>query len=144
MFEQIWSHLFELAPETRRPEGRPKLFLIGVYEIFSSTEIFVSAKPACRSAGSNCNGVSNRASNFKAAAKGAGLAGILPHDIRRSAIRNFRKAGINESDGMKISGHGTNSVYKRYDIIDEADQRRAIEKAQELQRGEMEKLRWSR
>jgi integrase len=78
---------------------------------------------------------------FKAACKEAGLIGILPHDMRRSAIRNFRKAGISESDGMKISGHKTNSVYKRYDIIDEEDQRRTIEKVQEYQRREMENLK---
>jgi len=78
---------------------------------------------------------------FKAAAKEAGLAGTLPHDMRRSAIRNFRKAGISESDGMKISAHRTNSVYKRYDIIDEEDQRRTIEKVQEHQRREMENLK---
>ena len=42
---------------------------------------------------------------------------------------------------MKISGHKTNSIYKRYDIIDEEDQRRTIEKAQEYQRAEMEKLK---
>jgi integrase len=75
---------------------------------------------------------------FKAACKDEGLAGILPHDMRRSAIRNFRKAGISESDGMKISGHRTNSVYKRYDIVDEQDQRRAMERAQEFQKQEME------
>ena len=67
--------------------------------------------------------------------------GILPHDMRRSAIRNFRKAGVSESDGMKISGHKTNSVYKRYEIIDEEDQRRTIEKVQEHQRRELENLK---
>ena len=67
--------------------------------------------------------------------------GITPHDMRRSAIRNFRKAGISESEGMKISGHRTNSVYKRYDIIDEEDQRNTMEKVQEHQRREMEKLK---
>lgn len=77
-------------------------------------------------------------SAFKAACKDAGLAGLLPHDMRRSAIRNFRKAGISESDGMKLSGHRTNSVYKRYDIVDEADQRRAMERVQEHQEREKE------
>jgi integrase len=75
---------------------------------------------------------------FKAACKDAGLAGLLPHDMRRSAIRNFRKAGVSESDGMKLSGHRTNSVYKRYDIVDEADQRRAMERVQEHQQREKE------
>jgi integrase len=64
--------------------------------------------------------------------------GLTPHDMRRSAIRNFRKAGVSESEGMKISGHRTNSVYKRYDIIDEDDQRRAMERVQSFQRQEME------
>jgi integrase len=64
--------------------------------------------------------------------------GITPHDMRRSAIRNFRKAGISESEGMKISGHRTNSVYKRYDIIDEEDQRRTMEQVQKQQQNEME------
>ena len=63
---------------------------------------------------------------FKAAAKRVGLDGILPHDMRRSAIRNFRKAGISENEGMKLSGHETRSVYDRYDITDEADTREAI------------------
>jgi integrase len=75
---------------------------------------------------------------FKSACKEAGLIGLLPHDMRRSAIQNFRKAGISESDGMKISGHRTNSVYKRYDIVDEQDQRRAMERVQEAQKQEME------
>jgi integrase len=64
--------------------------------------------------------------------------GITPHDMRRSAIRNFRKAGISESDGMKISGHRTSSVYRRYDIIDEEDQRRTMERVQKYQQNEME------
>ncbi len=59
---------------------------------------------------------------FKSACKDTGLAGVVPHDMRRSAVRNIRKAGVGETDGMKISGHRTNSVYKRYDIIDEQDQ----------------------
>jgi integrase len=75
---------------------------------------------------------------FKSACREAGLTGLLPHDMRRSAIRNMRKAGIGESDGMKISGHRTNSVYKRYDIVDEQDQRRTIERVQEHLKQEME------
>lgn len=75
---------------------------------------------------------------WQTACEKAGLNGVVPHDMRRSAIRNFRKAGIGESDGMKISGHRTNSVYKRYDIIDEQDQRRTMERVQEHLRQEME------
>src|SRR5262245_3271764 len=71
---------------------------------------------------------------FKGAAKKAGLAGTVPHDMRRSAIRNFRKAGVSENEGMKLSGHRTRSVYDRYDITDEADTREAMKRAQAYNR----------
>lgn len=65
--------------------------------------------------------------------------GIVPHDLRRSGIRNLTKAGVGESEGMSISGHRTNSTYKRYNIIDEDLQRQALEKAQQFQKLEVER-----
>ena len=60
-------------------------------------------------------------------------------NMRRSGIRNLTKAGVGESEGMSISGHRTNSTFKRYNIIDEDMQRQALEKAQEFQKRELEK-----
>jgi integrase len=76
---------------------------------------------------------------FQAAAKAIGQPGLVPHDMRRSAIRNFRKAGLSESDGMKLTGHKTRAVYDRYDIIDEEDSRQAMRRAQEYMRQEGER-----
>jgi integrase len=68
---------------------------------------------------------------FKAAAKAVGREGLLPHDMRRSAVRNFRKAGLSEGDGMMLSGHRTRSVYERYNIRDDRDLTESMSRVQE-------------
>ena len=68
---------------------------------------------------------------WRKASKEIGQLHLVPHDMRRSVVRNFRKAGLSESEGTMLSGHKTNSVYRRYDIIDEQDLRESMAKVQE-------------
>ncbi len=56
--------------------------------------------------------------------------GLLVHDLRRSAIKNLMKAGVNEKVAMAISGHKTRAVFDRYHIVDETDVLEAMRKVQ--------------
>lgn len=52
----------------------------------------------------------------------AGVDGDLrPHDFRRSAARNFDRAGVRRSTAMKLMGHKTESIFLRYSVGDHAD-----------------------
>jgi integrase len=68
---------------------------------------------------------------FEKAAAAAGMPDLLPHDIGRSAVRNFRRAGLSEHEGMKLSGHETDSIYRRYDIISDDDLTESMNRVQE-------------
>jgi len=54
------------------------------------------------------------------ACKRAGVLGRVPHDFRRTAVRNLERAGVPRSTAMKMVGHRTESIYRRYAIVDEA------------------------
>jgi integrase len=62
------------------------------------------------------------------ATKNAGVPGLLFHDLRRTAARNLRRAGIAEGVIMKIGGWRTRSVFERYAIVSQTDIADALKK----------------
>lgn len=50
----------------------------------------------------------------------------LFHDLRRSAARNLRRAGASETESMKITGHKTATMFRRYSIVTDEETAAAL------------------
>jgi integrase len=71
-----------------------------------------------------CHSNGSRIKDFRGAwaqaCDDAGVPGRLVHDFRRTAVRNLERAGVPRSAAMRMTGHKTEAVYRRYAITDSA------------------------
>ncbi len=62
---------------------------------------------------------------FERATRRAGITNLRFHDLRHCAATNMRRAGVDVMTAMRIVGHTSEKMHKRYNTVDEHDLRRA-------------------
>ncbi len=68
---------------------------------------------------------------FDKAWRNALVAAKLPkdrlfHDLRRSAARNLRRLGVSETEALRVTGHKTPSMFRRYSIVSDEETAAAL------------------
>lgn len=59
--------------------------------------------------------------SFKTACRNAGLKDLRFHDLRHCAATNLRRAGVDTVTAMKIVGHKSEKMHRRYNTVSEDD-----------------------
>lgn len=65
---------------------------------------------------------------FKRAKRVSGVEGFRFHDLRHCAATNLRRAGVDTATAMRIVGHKSEKMWKRYNAIDEKHLAKAASK----------------
>jgi integrase len=73
-------------------------------------------------------GIDEYKTAWKKARERAGIPEVRLHDLRRTAARNMRRAGVSEKEIMSIVGWKTRAMFDRYNIIDESDREHSAQK----------------
>ncbi len=66
----------------------------------------------------------------------------IPHDFRRTAVRNMERRGVSRSVAMQLVGHKTEAIYQRYGIVAENDLREGVAKLAGLKKPSRKHLKF--
>ena len=66
-------------------------------------------------------------SDFSQLCRSIGIADLHFHDMRHSALTNFRRAGMDLVTIKRISGHKTWRMFERYQTVTDSDLRAAMD-----------------
>ncbi len=58
---------------------------------------------------------------FHTALRNAGIVDLRFHDLRHCAATNLRRAGVDTVTAMRIVGHKSEKMHRRYNSVSEAD-----------------------
>jgi len=126
----IDERIIRLEPgTTKNKEGREVTMTAAVHELLAQCVAGKSGEDAVFTR-ANGSPVLIFRDTWAKATEAAGVSGLLFHDLRRTAARNLRRAGIAEGVIMKIGGWRTRSVFERYAIVSQTDISDALEKLQ--------------
>jgi integrase len=64
--------------------------------------------------------------SFDSACRRAGITNLRLHDLRHTASTNLRRAGVDATTAMKIVGHKSERMHRRYNTVEPEDLRRAV------------------
>jgi hypothetical protein len=110
--------LWRVAPDPGEHAGDFGRLLVEVAQGAENEGATIVQKPAEPRRVVLRSGEFNKA--WRSACRKAGYTGTLLH-LRRSGVRAMVRSGTPESVAMKISGHATAAVFKRYDITSDQD-----------------------
>jgi integrase len=105
---------------TKNREGREVVMTDAIFKLLSACVHEKSADDYVFTRG-NGKRVRDFRRKWESACEAAGVPALLFHDLRRTAARNLRRAGVPETVIMKIGGWRTRSVFERYAIVSRND-----------------------
>lgn len=109
-------------PGAQTKSGEPRVFPFGAFpalrELLAEQRRIQNGPHVFQVDGAPIN-VNRLRKAWARAIKRADLPGRLIHDLRRTAARDMRRAGLAESDIQELCGWETREMFKRYAITDE-------------------------